>query len=47
MKMHEQDRHGYKALTAVALETKYKSRKTQYCERCTKLQTDEWNSIIM
>jgi len=31
MTVHEQDRQGYKALTA-ALETKYKSRKTQYCE---------------
>ena len=34
MTIHEQDRQGYKALTA-ALETKYKSRKTQYCESGT------------
>jgi len=31
IRIHEQDRQGYKALTA-DLETKYKSRKKQYCE---------------
>jgi len=34
MTLHEQDRQGYKALRA-ALETKYKSRKMQYCESGT------------
>jgi len=36
MTTHEQDRQGYKALTAALyIETKYKSRQTQYWESGT------------